>query len=84
VADRIRGRIRAAGDRYHANDNICEHIEDGELDQLQLEVEAKVLDVLRTLVIDTESDHNTRDTARRVAKMYIKEVSGVATCPSHA
>ena len=76
MADRIRGRIRAAGDRYHANDNICEHIEDGELDQLQLEVEAKVLDVLRTLVIDTESDHNTRDTARRVAKMYIKEVFG--------
>jgi GTP cyclohydrolase I len=25
-------------------------------------------------VIDTESDHNTQDTARRVAKMYLNEI----------
>ena len=31
-------------------------------------------DVLASLVIDTESDHNTQDTARRVAKMYLGEV----------
>jgi GTP cyclohydrolase I len=30
--------------------------------------------VLESLVIDTESDHNTQDTARRVAKMYLTEV----------
>ena len=30
--------------------------------------------VLESLVIDTESDHNTQDTARRVAKMYLNEV----------
>jgi GTP cyclohydrolase IA len=30
--------------------------------------------VLGSLVIDTEHDHNTDKTARRVAKMYIKEV----------
>ena len=30
--------------------------------------------VLESLVIDTESDHNTQDTARRVAKMYVTEV----------
>ena len=30
--------------------------------------------VLSSLVIDTEQDHNTDDTARRVAKMYLKEV----------
>ncbi len=74
VADRIRERIRKAGDRFHANDNICRYIEPGELEQLQGEVEAKMAEVLRTLVIDTESDHNTQDTARRVAKMYLREV----------
>lgn len=31
-------------------------------------------DVLEALVIDTESDHNTQGTARRVAKMYLTEV----------
>ena len=76
VADRIRERIEKAGTRYHANDNISAHVEEGELDLLQEEVAGKMAEVLRTLVIDTESDHNTLDTARRVAKMYVKEVFG--------
>jgi GTP cyclohydrolase I len=37
-------------------------------------VEAKIKGVLESLVIDTESDHNTHETARRVAKMYLTEV----------
>jgi len=76
VADRIRERIRKSGERYHANDNIARHIEAGELDALQDEVETKMREVLRALVIDTDNDHNTQDTARRVAKMYLKEVFG--------
>jgi len=84
VADRIRERIRKAGDRFHANDNICRYIEDGELELLQGEVEAKMAEVLRALVIDTESDHNTQDTARRVAKMYVREVFGGRYVPEPA
>ena len=76
VADRIRRRLLDAGHRFHANDNICAYVEEGELEQLQHEVEAKMIEVLRTLVIDTERDHNTQGTARRVAKMYIREVFG--------
>ncbi len=76
VADRVRARLLAAGQRFHANDNICAFIEAGELDSLQREVEGKMLGVLRALVIDTESDHNTQETARRVAKMYVREVFG--------
>ena len=30
--------------------------------------------VLESLVIDTANDHNTTDTAKRLAKMYVKEV----------
>ena len=74
VADRIRERIRKARGRFHANDNIAEYIEDGELDELRLEVAGKIDAVLRALVIDTDGDHNTQDTARRVAKMYLMEV----------
>jgi GTP cyclohydrolase I len=76
VADRIRQRIRKAGARFHANDNISDYIESGEIDDLQREIELKMAEVLRALVIDTESDHNTIDTARRVAKMYLREVFG--------
>jgi GTP cyclohydrolase I len=74
VADRIRERIRKARGRFHANDNIASYIEPGELDHLRLEVAGKIDQVLQALVIDTESDHNTQDTARRVAKMYLMEV----------
>jgi GTP cyclohydrolase I len=72
----IRKRIQESRKRFHANDNISEFIEPGELGQLLDEVESKMKGVLESLVIDTVSDHNTNDTARRVAKMYIHEVFG--------
>ena len=74
VSTRIRARIQRAGQRFHANDNIAAFLEPGELEALIDEVEEKMKGVLESLVIDTESDHNTQDTARRVAKMYIGEV----------
>ena len=72
----IKERIKAKNKRFHCNDNISEFIQDGELDQLQQEVEGKLQEVMESLVIDTEHDHNTNDTARRVAKMYVKEIFG--------
>ncbi|HXF47395.1 MAG TPA: GTP cyclohydrolase I [Burkholderiaceae bacterium] len=74
VSQKIRARLRAAGQRFHANDNIAEFIAPGELDALQAEVEAKMRALLDALVIDTESDHNTQGTAARVARMYVQEV----------
>ena len=74
VADRIRRRVRDARRRFHANDNIADFIEPGELEALQREVQAGLQRVLETLVIDIESDHNTEGTAGRVAKMFIREV----------
>jgi GTP cyclohydrolase I len=74
VSERIRARLRRSKERFHANDNIARFIEPGELPELQAEVEAKMRQVLESLVIDTESDHNTQETARRVARMYVTEV----------
>ncbi len=74
ASERIRYRLVGAECRFHANDNIADHIQPGELDQLKAEVESKMQEVLRALVIDTESDHNTQETAKRVAKMFIDEV----------
>jgi GTP cyclohydrolase I len=71
---KIRERIKANRERFHANDNIAEFIEPGDLDKLLDEVAGKMRGVLDSLVIDTDNDHNTRDTARRVAKMYLNEV----------
>ncbi|AOZ48954.1 GTP cyclohydrolase I [Chromobacterium vaccinii] len=74
VSQRIRYRLQKAGARFHANDNISAFIEEGELDELQEEVQAKLRGVLESLVIDTANDHNTQDTAKRVAKMFVREV----------
>jgi len=70
----IRERLKRASRRFHANDNIAEFLQPGELDKLQDEVQSKMQGVLESLVIDTESDHNTNETARRVAKMFVREV----------
>ncbi|MFN4361046.1 MAG: GTP cyclohydrolase I [Hylemonella sp.] len=74
VSVKIRERLQAARRRFYANDNIAEFIEPGELEKLLDEVEDKMQHVLDSLVIDTENDHNTDNTARRVAKMYVNEV----------
>ena len=74
VSVKIRERIKAARKRFNANDNIAEFIQPGELDHLLDEVAGKMQTVLDSMVIDTQNDHNTQDTARRVAKMYLNEV----------
>jgi GTP cyclohydrolase I len=74
VSTEIRERIERAKQRFHANDNIAGFLAPGDLDALLEEVTSKMEAVLESLVIDTRSDHNTKETARRVAKMYLHEV----------
>jgi GTP cyclohydrolase I len=74
VSVKIRERLALARKRFNANDNIAEFIQPGELERLLDEVEVKMQGVLDSMVIDTAGDHNTGNTARRVAKMYINEV----------
>jgi GTP cyclohydrolase I len=74
VSVKIRERLIAARKRFHANDNIAEFVTPEELEKLLDEVEVKMQGVLDSLVIDTANDHNTDNTARRVAKMYLNEV----------
>ena len=74
ASERIRYRLVGADCRYHANDNISAFIRVGEMEELKAEVQAKMQAVLEALVIDTDNDHNTQDTAKRVAKMFLEEV----------
>lgn len=74
VSERIRSRLLQAGRRFHANDTIHDVLKPGEVEQLIKEVEGRMQAVLQALVIDTDSDHNTQETARRIARMYVTEV----------
>ncbi len=74
VSERIRQRLLNAKAPYFANDNIAPFLHEGDLEELESEVSGKVRELLRSLVIDIDNDHNTEETAERVARMYIQEV----------
>lgn len=91
MSDIIRDRIKehntvcsqSPGDvTFRCNDNISEFIKDYELELLVEEVAEKMQGVLESLVIDTENDHNTKDTAHRVAKMFVLETFGGRYVPA--
>lgn len=74
ISKTIRERLKDNGCRFHASDNISQYLLPGEREQLIDEVREKFQEVLNSLVIDTDNDPNSRDTAKRLAKMYINEL----------
>ena len=75
ISQIIRARIaNVPGSSCFANVNISEYITPEEREQLKVEVEGKVQDLLTSLIIDLDKDHNTRDTAARITRMYVDEV----------
>lgn len=77
ISEVIRGRIANAPteqQKYFSNDNIAAFMEPGDDQKMIDEVAKNMEHVLDSLVIDREKDHNTQDTARRVAKMFVQEL----------
>jgi GTP cyclohydrolase I len=74
IKEKIKQRLQDANVRYWANDNIADYLEEGEKQQLLEEAVPAFENMLQHLLIDTETDPNSQDTARRMAKMYINEI----------
>jgi len=74
ISELIEDRIKLDGGSFLASDNISKYIKEGELESLELEVKEIAQQMLRKLIIDTDKDHNTNETAKRLAKMYIREI----------
>jgi GTP cyclohydrolase I len=72
-SEEIIAKLQAAGVKYFANDNISDFLTEDDRNALVDEVAGKMEGVLRSLVIDIDHDHNTNETARRVAKMFVNE-----------
>ena len=70
----IRNRLKQNNKRFWAGDNISEYISDVEKDSLINEATTAFEQVLDTLLIDRETDPNSKGTARRLAKMYFNEI----------
>ena len=67
-------RLKDNNIRYWAGDNISSVLKDGEVDILIDETTKAFEGVLDSLLIDRVNDPNSMDTARRLAKMYYKEI----------
>jgi hypothetical protein len=77
LSEVIREQMRLGGKRFWAGDNISEYIVDEETKNHLIDEATKAFEtVLDTLLIDRETDPNSRGTARRLAKMYFNEIMG--------
>jgi len=74
ISELIKARLKNAGKRFFASDNISQFIYPDEKPRLIEELTQKFEGVLSSLIIDTENDPNSQDTARRLAKMYVNEI----------
>ena len=72
--EEITKRITENKKRFWAGDNISEYIKEGEKDILIDEATEAFESVLDRLIIDRFNDPNSKDTARRLAKMYFNEI----------
>lgn len=74
LAQALRERMKADGKRFWAGDNISEYVNEDIKDMLIIEATEAFEQVLDTLLIDRETDPNSKGTARRLAKMYFNEI----------
>ena len=70
----LRAKMRRDGKRFWAGDNISEYLRDGDKERLIDEATEAFELVLDRLLIDKETDPNSKGTARRLAKMYFNEI----------
>jgi len=70
----IRNRMKQEGTRFWAGDNISNYITPATKNELIVEATQAFEKVLDTLLIDRETDPNSKGTAKRLAKMYFNEI----------
>ena len=74
LSDVIREKMKKDGHRFYACDNVSNYVSDQDKPELIKELADKFQSVLDTLLIDTDNDPNSKDTAKRLAKMYVYEL----------
>lgn len=70
----LRTQMKANGKRFWAGDNISEYVSEEDKERLIDEATEAFEQVLDSLLIDRETDPNSKGTARRLAKMYFNEI----------
>jgi GTP cyclohydrolase I len=74
LSQALRERMRRDGKRFWAGDNVADYIHWTDREALLDEATKAFETVLDALLIDRETDPNSKGTARRLAKMYFNEI----------
>jgi GTP cyclohydrolase I len=74
LGDHLRFKMKREGKRFWAGDNISDYLYEGDIEKLIDEATPAFEKVLDSLLIDRETDPNSKGTARRLAKMYFNEI----------
>ena len=74
LSDHLRFKMKRENKRFWAGDNISDFLSDGDKEKLIDEATLAFEKVLDCLLIDRETDPNSKGTARRLAKMYFNEI----------
>jgi GTP cyclohydrolase I len=74
LGNNIRFKMRRDNKRFWAGDNISDYLHEGDIERLIDEATPAFETVLDRLLIDRETDPNSKGTARRLAKMYFNEI----------
>jgi GTP cyclohydrolase I len=74
LGDAIRFKMKRDNKRFWAGDNVSDYLHEGDVERLIDEAEEAFETVLDRLLIDRETDPNSKGTARRLAKMYFNEI----------
>ena len=74
LGDHLRFKMRRDNKRFWASDNISDYLHKGDIERLIDEATPAFETVLDRLLIDRETDPNSKGTARRLAKMYFNEI----------
>ncbi len=73
-SDEVRQRMETIKHKHFANDTIYAYLDEDDVQKIEDEVTEAFQGVLKALIINIDDDHNSLDTARRVAKMYVREI----------
>ena len=74
LSDVLRTKMKRDGKRFWAGDNISDYLHESDKEHLINEATEAFELVLDRLLIDRETDPNSKGTARRLAKMYFNEI----------
>jgi GTP cyclohydrolase I len=74
LSDVLRAKMKRDNKRFWAGDNISDYLHESDKEHLINEATEAFETVLDRLLIDRETDPNSKGTAKRLAKMYFNEI----------